>query len=79
MTCRELVEFLSDYLSSDLSGVEKEAFEDHIRDCVACARYLEGFAATVGLVREAFCDPEEPVPTEVPEELVEAILTARLR
>jgi anti-sigma factor RsiW len=79
MTCREFVEFLSDYLSNDLSSVEREAFEEHIRGCGDCERYLEGFAATVGLAREAFDDPEVPAPADVPEELVDAILTARRR
>jgi anti-sigma factor RsiW len=79
MTCRELVEFLSDYLSHDLLGVERDAFEQHLRACAACARYLDGFAATVDLAREAFDDPEAPVPSEVPEELVSAILNARRR
>lgn len=79
MTCRELVEFLSDYLSNDLSVVEKASFEEHVRECAACTRYLEGFAATVGLSREAFADPEAPVPGDVPEELVSAIVSARRR
>jgi anti-sigma factor RsiW len=79
MTCRELVEFLSDYLADDLPVVEKRAFEEHIRECAACARYLDGFSATVELTRRAFDDPEAPVPSEVPEELVSAILSARRR
>jgi predicted anti-sigma-YlaC factor YlaD len=77
MTCRELVEFLSDYLANDLAGVEKDAFEEHLRDCDACTRYLEAFAATVELAREAFGDPDVPVPSDVPERLLSAILRAR--
>lgn len=79
MTCRELVEFLSDYLSNDLPVVEKAAFEEHLLACDACSRYLDGFAAMVDLTREAFDDPEAPVPSEVPDELVSAILSARRR
>jgi anti-sigma factor RsiW len=79
MTCRELVEFLSDYLSNDLSDVEKDAFEGHLRACDVCTRYLDGFAGMIDLARGAFDDPEAPVPSEVPEELVTAILSARRR
>jgi anti-sigma factor RsiW len=79
MTCRELVELLSDYLSDDLPRPERSAFEDHVRECEPCARYVEGFAATVGLARDAFRDLDAGVRGEAPEELVGAILAARRR
>lgn len=77
MTCRELVEFLSDYLSEELPPPVRGAFEEHIRECEDCERYLEGFAATVELAKGCFEDPDAPLPSEVPAEIVAAVLNAR--
>ena len=41
MTCRELVELVTDYLEGALSGRERERFETHIGECDPCAVYLE--------------------------------------
>ncbi len=79
MNCREFVEFLSDYLEGELPGTTKSRFESHIQDCEDCERYLQGFVGTVGLARGALSEPDAPVPDEVPEELVQAILDARRR
>jgi hypothetical protein len=38
--------------------------------------YLESYRETIRLGREA-CEPDGPLPEEVPEELVEAILASR--
>ena len=79
MNCREFVDFLSDYLEGQLPGAAKDEFESHLRDCEDCDRYLSGFASTIGLTREAFSNPDGPVPDDVPEELVQAVESARRR
>jgi anti-sigma factor RsiW len=79
LTCRELVEFLADYLSGELDGIQRATFEDHLAACPECAAYLKSYALTVELGKRAFGEPDREVPDDVPEDLVAAVLTARRR
>jgi anti-sigma factor RsiW len=77
LTCREFAEFLSDYLSRELSAAERAAFEAHLAECPTCVTYLDTFQKTIQLSKAAYADSEGGLPDEVPEELVQAILAAR--
>ena len=50
MSCKELVELVTDYLEGTLSEEDVRRFDEHIRDCVWCARYLEQMRVTVRTV-----------------------------
>jgi anti-sigma factor RsiW len=77
LTCRELVDFLAEYLDGTLAPDVRQAFAAHVADCAACAAYLRGYADTIRLVKRAYSEPDHPVPRDVPEDLVRAILAAR--
>jgi len=77
MTCKELSEFLDDYLAGALSPDVRGRFEGHLGECPDCVVYLRGYRETVGLLREMGRDLDEEVPAEVPTELVRAIVEAR--
>lgn len=77
MTCREFTEFIAGFLDGELPSAERQAFGDHLARCRNCARYLEGYRQTIALGRQAFADPDGPLPAEVPDELADAILRAR--
>jgi predicted anti-sigma-YlaC factor YlaD len=77
MTCKDFIEFLSDYVSGELPNTQKALFEEHLRVCGSCIAYLSNYRETLSLTKAAFCDPEGPVPEEVPEDLVTAVLSAR--
>ena len=77
MTCRELTDFIGDYLSGGLTPSTKAEFEFHLGVCPNCRRYLGDYAATVSLGKKAFADDDAEVPADVPEDLVRAILAAR--
>jgi anti-sigma factor RsiW len=79
MTCREFADFMMDYRSGELSTESRAAFEYHLSLCSNCRRYLASYQETVKLGKGAFEDDEANVPSEVPEELVKAILAARPR
>ena len=79
MTCREFADFISDYLSAELAPEVRLEFEHHLGLCRNCRRYLAGYRETVRFSRHAFDDDDAPVPGDVPEELVRAILSVRAR
>ena len=67
-----------DYLSGELSESVVRGFEQHLKVCPNCVRYLANYKATVELGRRAFDDDCEDAATAgVPEELVRAIVSAR--
>ena len=77
MTCRELADFMMDYLSGELSSESRAQFDQHLSLCANCRKYLTSYEETVKLGRRAFADEDAALPSDVPEELVKAILAAR--
>ncbi|MGH9391115.1 MAG: anti-sigma factor family protein [Vicinamibacteria bacterium] len=77
MTCKDFIEFLMDYLDGELPKAQQALFEDHLKVCRSCVAYLSNYRDTVELSKAALSDPEGPVPEEVPEDLVAAVLAAR--
>jgi hypothetical protein len=61
LTCRELVELVTDYLEGALAPADRERFEQHMRECEGCALYLAQMRQTVavmGVLREEHLEPE---------------------
>jgi len=75
-TCREVLDFLSDYLDDALGADERAAFDRHLALCPPCVAYLEGFRETIRLSRASLHADEASAPP-VPDELVTAILRSR--
>jgi len=77
VTCREFAQFIADFLDGELPPAERQAFDRHLARCGNCTRYLDGYRQTVAMGKHAFAEPEAPVPADVPEELLDAIVRAR--
>ena len=77
MTCREFITFLMDYLEGGLPRSQHALFEEHLSICDSCVAYLGNYRDTVELSKAALRHPDGPVPEEVPEDLVAAVLAAR--
>ena len=77
MTCRDFITFLGDYLDEALPPLTVARFESHLAICPSCVAYLASYRQTVALAKDAFVDLEAPVPDDVPEELIAAILASR--
>ena len=61
LTCRELVELVTDYLDGSLSRRDRARFEAHIAACGNCTQYVEQFRETIrltGTLRESDVSPE---------------------
>ncbi len=77
MTCKELIDFLMDYIDGELSAGEARHFDEHLGVCPPCAAYLASYRETVRLGK-MICQPEKSaLPADMPEDLVQAILRAR--
>ncbi len=48
LTCRELVELVSDYLGARLPADDRTRFELHLNYCAPCRTYLEQMRQVVG-------------------------------
>ena len=53
MSCKEVTEFLADYLDSQLSLRQRLVFRLHLLMCRNCRRYLDSYAATIRLTRRS--------------------------
>lgn len=51
LTCREMVELVSDHLEGALTLAERALFERHLADCPHCVAYLEQIRATIRAMR----------------------------
>jgi len=50
LTCKELVELVTEYLEGVLSFEDKERFEAHLATCNGCTVYLEQMRKTIQAV-----------------------------
>jgi len=76
ITCKQLLDFIADYLSGDLSAEERRELDRHLAVCPPCVAYLKSYQRTIELEKAAYADPDAPAPGNVPEDLVRAILAA---
>jgi anti-sigma factor RsiW len=61
LTCKELVEVVTDYLEGSMPAERRLLFEEHLAFCDWCQTYLEQMRATIrltGTLREDDLRPE---------------------
>jgi predicted anti-sigma-YlaC factor YlaD len=51
MSCKEIVELVTEYLEGTLPSVQIERFEAHLEMCEGCANYLDQMRRTIELTR----------------------------
>ena len=78
MTCRELAEFIMQYLDGELPAGQLTEFERHLALCPACVHYLDSYRKTVTATR-TIARGDESESGELPEDLVKAIAAARTK
>ena len=77
ITCAEFDEFIMSYLDGSLAPRERRLFERHIWLCRECREYLAAYKRTIEIGKAVFREPLGPVPDDVPDDLVDAVLSAR--
>ena len=78
ITCQEVVEYLLAYVNGELSAEEHTAMDEHLGVCPECVAFLKTYEQTLLREQVAF-DKHDELAEAMPEELVQAILAARLR
>lgn len=73
VTCKELIDFLDDYVAGEIGGARLSLFERHLSRCPSCVAYLSSYRTTIALARSS-ADA-----TTLPPDLVAAILDAVAR
>jgi anti-sigma factor RsiW len=69
MTCKQVVELITDYLEAALTLEERTRFEQHLVGCPGCKEYLHQIRQTI---RASGRLTEEQLPSSVKEELLDA-------
>jgi len=60
LSCRELVELVTDYLENVLSPAERVRFEEHLIACPGCQTYLEQMRQTIDVLGRVTEESLEP-------------------
>lgn len=77
ISCEEFEEFIHAYLDNELPQRQRTIFELHVRICRECREYLAAYRRTIELGRAVMLHSSAPIPDEVPQDLITAILESR--
>ena len=69
--CGEVLADLSEHLDGRLSFDRADRIDEHLAGCVECGRLLGEVTAVVRALRQL---PDEPLPSEIEERLLETLL-----
>ena len=69
MTCKELVELVTDYLEDALPPAEVRRFEEHLKECRGCTAYLQQFRQMIDAMGRL---TEDAVPDDARDKLLQA-------
>ena len=63
LTCREILESLSEYIDAELDPSLCREIEEHMKDCDPCVAFLNTLKKTVVLYK--FSGRDDPMPAEI--------------
>lgn len=69
LTCREVIDIITEYLEDALPAKKRRRVEDHLATCDGCTAYLETLRETIRLTGML---TEEQIPNEQKQQLLEA-------
>lgn len=74
LTCAEVTELVTSYLEGEMAWRRRVAFRLHLGWCRHCRAYLRQMRSTVRVLGRV---PDEPIPTEVRDELARRLAAMR--
>jgi anti-sigma factor RsiW len=69
MSCRQLVDIVTDYLEGNMAPQDRRRFDAHLAECPYCVNYLDQMRATIAALGGL---TEESISSEARGELLEA-------
>jgi predicted anti-sigma-YlaC factor YlaD len=69
LTCRQLVELVTDYLEGKLAATDRMRFEEHLLICEGCSAYLDQMRKTIEVVGSL---QEDSIPPPMRDDLLAA-------
>lgn len=75
-SCREMAEYLSEYVDCNLDASIRELIDRHGGECPPCRAFVRTLARTVEALR---AQPREPISPAAKRSLVEALRKARVQ
>ena len=69
LTCRELVELVTEYLDGALESRDRARFEEHVMTCPPCHSHIDQMRRTIDVLGRV---PEESLPPDAQRDLLEA-------
>jgi anti-sigma factor RsiW len=76
-TCRELIDFLDDYVAGDLPRDHAEGFEWHLARCPSCVAYVASYRDTIRAAQHACAIEIEDVPPDVLTAILATVTTRK--
>lgn len=76
ITCKEFENFMQCYFDDDLDESKRTKFERHLLICRECRDYLAAYHRSVEMSKAVLNSNDDQVSTDVPEDLIKAILDA---
>lgn len=77
LTCRQVEEFLMDYLEKRLGLWTTLQFHVHIFMCPNCTKYIQEYKNTIALEKQIFQNPDEEAIGNVPDDILQAIISVK--
>ncbi len=77
ITCKQLLDFILDYIEGSLPEQERSDFDRHLAVCPSCVAYLDSYRKTIKLGANSFASSDESAQGFAPDALLEAIRKAR--
>lgn len=74
LSCRELDEFISDYVDGKLPFIIKVKFTLHLLICRDCKSYINAYMRSIEMGQTMYDKLDSEVPEDVPEELITFVL-----
>jgi len=79
LTCKQFDAFMLDYLEHELPFSDQVSCWLHLKMCRDCPKFVQQYQQTIALGKQAFEDPDGPVPESVPEDLINAAIAHQRR
>ena len=79
ITCRELFDFIADYLDNTLAPDVRHEFERHLNVCPSCVAYVDSYRQTIRLGKAALAPSDNPADGTAPVGLLKAVRAARCK